>query len=97
MIFLNHHHLLPVSEKEDSDSSQQKSEKQSSFGGFSFWKPSSTRGDDAIMDSEQCLELAKQLKRTESTVHGNFHTTAKTNGKRTSEQVSIKRSFCGQL
>ena len=76
--------------KEDPGSSQQKSEKQSSFGGFSFWKSAPTRGDDAITDSEQCLKLAKQLKRTESTVHGNFHTTTKTNGERTSEQVSIK-------
>jgi len=76
------------SEKEDPDSSQQKSEKQSSFGGFSFWKSAPT--DNVITDSEQCLELAKQLKRTESNVHGNFHTTTKTNGERTSEQVSIK-------
>ena len=76
--------------KEDPDSSQQKSEKQSSYDGFSFWKPSPTRGDDTITDSEQCLELAKQLKRTESTIHGNFHTATKTNGERTSEQISIK-------
>ena len=76
--------------KEDPGSSQQKSEKQSSSGGFSFWKSSPTRGDGAITDSEQCLELAKELKRAESTIHGNFHTTTKTNGERTSEQVSIK-------
>lgn len=76
--------------KEDPDSSQQKSEKQSSSGWSSFWKSSPTRGDDAIMDSEQCLELAKQLKRTESTIHGNFHIDTKTNGERTSEQISIK-------
>lgn len=36
------------------------------------------------------LELAKKLKRAESIIHGNFHTTTKTNGERTSEQVSIK-------
>ena len=51
------------------------------------------RGDDAITDSEQCLELAKELKRTESTVHGNFHISTKSNGKRTSEQVSLKIPF----
>ena len=79
--------------KEDQDSSQQKSEKQSSSGGFSFWKSSPTRGDDTITDSEQCLELAKELKRTESSIHGNFHTTTKTNGERTSEQISIKVPF----
>ena len=44
---------------------------------LSFGKSSSTRGDDAITDSEQCLELAKQLKRSESTIHGNFHTSTK--------------------
>ena len=76
--------------KEDTDNSQQKSEKQSSSGKFSFWKSSPTREDDAITDSEQCLDLAKALKRTESSIHGNFHTTTKTNGERTSEQVSIK-------
>jgi hypothetical protein len=79
--------------KQNPGNSQQKSENQSSFGGFSFWKPAPTRGDDAITDSEQCLELAKELKRVESTVHGNFHTTTKTNGERTSEQVSIKIPF----
>ena len=76
--------------KEDPDTSQQKSEKQSSSGWFSSWKSPPTRGDDAITDSEQCLELAKELKRAESTIHGNFHTETKTNGERTSEQVSIK-------
>ena len=79
--------------KEDQDGSQQKSEKQSSSGGFSFWKSSPTRGNDTITDSEQCLELAKQLKRTESTIHGNFHHATKTNGERTSEQVSLKVPF----
>ena len=78
------------SEKEDPDSSQQKSEKGFSFGGFKFWKPSPTRGDNAITDSEQCLELAKELKRSESSIHGNFHTNTKTNGERTSEQISVK-------
>ena len=58
--FLNQNHTL-CAKKEDPDSSQQKSEKQSSSGRFSFWKPSPTRGDDAITDSEQCLELAKEL------------------------------------
>ena len=42
------------SEKEGSDSSQKKS----SFGGFSYWKPAPDRGDDAVTDSEQCLEFS---------------------------------------
>lgn len=79
--------------KEDQDSSQQKSQKQSSSGGFSFWKSSPTRGDDTITDSEQCVEIAKELKRAESSIHGNFHTATKTNGERTSEQISIKVPF----
>ena len=71
------------------DSSQQEPKKQSWLGGFNFWKPAPTRGDTAITDSEQCLELAKQLKQTESAVKGHFHTSCKTNGVRTAEQVSV--------
>ena len=65
--------------------------------GLVFGNPHLTRADDAIMDSEQCLELAKELKRTESTIHGNFHTATKTNGERTSEQMSVKVPFVDNL
>ena len=81
--------------KKDSDSSQQNPEKQSLSGWFgsNFWTSPPTRGDKAVTDNEQCLELAKELKRAESTVYGIFHSSTKTNGDRTSEQISVKIPF----
>lgn len=61
----------------------QESEKQSWF-----WKTlAPTSADDVVTNSEQCLDLAKELKRTKSSVKGNFHTSTKTDGERTSEQL----------
>ena len=87
------------SEKEDVNRSHQKSEKQSSslWDRYKFWKPSPTRGDDFINDSEQCVDLAKKYKRMEKTINRNVYSDSQTNGDRTVEQLSVKVPVFGHF